>query len=46
MQKGKYGDAAIQFKNALRFDPQFVNAHYQLAQAQLAGMIGKRLTRR
>jgi tetratricopeptide (TPR) repeat protein len=36
MQKGKYGDAAIQFKNALRFDPQFVNAHYQLAQAQLA----------
>ncbi|MGB2633596.1 MAG: tetratricopeptide repeat protein [Candidatus Acidiferrum sp.] len=36
MQKGKYGDAVIQFKNALRFDPQFVNAHYQLAQAQLA----------
>src|SRR5580658_4204246 len=36
MQKGKYGDAAIQFKNALRFDPQFVSAHYQLAQAQLA----------
>jgi len=36
MQKGKYGDAAIQFKNALRFDPRFVDAHYQLAQARLA----------
>lgn len=36
MQKGKYGDAAVQFKNALRLDPQFADAHYQLAEAELA----------
>ena len=36
MKKGKYGDAAVEFKNALRLDPQFVDAHYSLAQAQLA----------
>jgi tetratricopeptide (TPR) repeat protein len=36
MEKGQYGDAAIEFRNALRLDPRFVNAYYQLAQASLA----------
>jgi len=36
LQEGKYGDAAVEFRNALRIDPQFVDAHYQLAQAELA----------
>ena len=36
MQKGQYGDAAVEFKNALRLDPRFVDAYYQLAQASLA----------
>ena len=36
MKKGQYGDAAIEFRNALRIDPRFVDAYYQLAQANLA----------
>ena len=36
MKKGQYGDAAIEFRNALRLDPRFVEAYYQLAQADLA----------
>src|ERR1035437_9426729 len=36
MQKGQYGDAAIEFRNALRLDPRFVDAYYQLAHADLA----------
>src|SRR5271165_1945165 len=36
MTKGKYGDASIEFRNALRLDPRFVDAYYQLAQADLA----------
>jgi tetratricopeptide (TPR) repeat protein len=36
MKKGQYGDAAIEFRNALRLDPRFVDAYYQLAQADLA----------
>jgi tetratricopeptide (TPR) repeat protein len=36
MKKGRYGDAAIEFRNALRLDPRFVDAYYQLAQADLA----------
>jgi tetratricopeptide (TPR) repeat protein len=36
MKKGKYGDASIEFRNALRLDPRFVDAYYQLAQADLA----------
>lgn len=36
MKKGKFGDAAIEFRNALRLDPRFVDAYYQLAQADLA----------
>src|ERR1700730_3767260 len=36
MAKGLYGDAAIEFRNALRLDPRFVDAYYQLAQADLA----------
>ena len=35
MKKGQYGDAAIEFRNALRIDPRFVDAYYQLAQAEL-----------
>lgn len=36
MIKGQYGDAAIEFRNALRLDPRFVDAYYELAQATLA----------
>jgi tetratricopeptide (TPR) repeat protein len=36
MSKQQYGDAAIEFRNALRLDPQFVDAYYELAQATLA----------
>jgi len=30
--KGKYREAAIQFLNAIKMDPQYTNAHYHLAQ--------------
>jgi len=33
--KEKYREAAIQYLNAIKVDPQFVEAHYQLAQAYL-----------
>jgi tetratricopeptide (TPR) repeat protein len=36
MAKGLYGDAAVEFRNALRLDPRFVDAYYQLAQADMA----------
>src|SRR3974377_2027840 len=36
MKKGKYGDAAVEFRNALRLDPRFVDAYFQLAQADIA----------
>jgi tetratricopeptide (TPR) repeat protein len=36
MKEGQYGDARIEFRNALRLDPRFVEAYYQLAQADLA----------
>src|SRR3974390_1266070 len=36
MKKRQYGDAAVEFRNALRIDPRFVDAYYQLAQADLA----------
>jgi tetratricopeptide (TPR) repeat protein len=36
MKKGQYAAAAIEFQNALRIDPRFVDAYYQLAQAGLA----------
>ena len=36
MQKGKYQEATIQFRNALKLDPRFVEAFYQLAQAEIA----------
>src|SRR6202163_2532165 len=36
MKKGQFGDASIEFRNALRLDPRFVDAYYQLAQADLA----------
>jgi len=34
-QKGQYREAALEFTNALRIDPKFVEAHYQLAQSYL-----------
>src|SRR5580658_3007871 len=36
LKKGQYGDAVIEFRNALRIDPRLVDAYYQLAQADLA----------
>jgi Tfp pilus assembly protein PilF len=36
MKRGQYGDASVEFRNALRLDPRFVDAYYQLAQADLA----------
>jgi tetratricopeptide (TPR) repeat protein len=36
MKKQKYASAAIEFRNALKFDPRFVEAYYQLAHADLA----------
>src|ERR1700694_5358703 len=36
MKKGQYGDASVEFRNALRLDPRFVDAYYQLAQADVA----------
>lgn len=36
MKQGQYGDAAIEFRNALRLDPRFVDAYYQLAQTHIA----------
>ena len=36
MKKGQYGDAAVEFRNALRLESRFVDAYYQLAQASLA----------
>ena len=36
MKKGQFAAAAIEFQNALRIDPRFVDAYYQLAQADLA----------
>src|SRR5271163_1641792 len=36
MTQKQFGDAAIEFRNALRLDPRFVDAYYELAQATLA----------
>jgi tetratricopeptide (TPR) repeat protein len=36
MKQKQYGDAAVEFRNAIRLDPRFVDAYYQLAQAELA----------
>jgi len=34
-EKGKYGEAVIQFSNAIQVDPRFPDAHYHLAQTYL-----------
>src|ERR1700733_14998012 len=34
-KQGKMQEAAIEFRNAVRLDPGFVEAHYQLARAYL-----------
>jgi cellulose synthase operon protein C len=31
--QGKYGEAAIQYSNAIKIDPRFAQAHYRLSQA-------------
>src|SRR5690349_4276842 len=35
VERGKYPDAAIQFKNAVQVDSGYADAHYQLAQVYL-----------
>lgn len=35
MQQKKYGEAAIEFRNAIRIDPQYADAYYQLSQAAM-----------
>ena len=41
MKKQQYASAAIEFRNALKIDPRFVDAYYQLAQADLAQHDGR-----
>jgi len=36
MKKKQYASAMIEYRNALKIDPRFVDAYYQLAQADLA----------
>jgi tetratricopeptide (TPR) repeat protein len=36
MTQKKYGDAALEFRNAIRIDPRFADAYYQLSQTALA----------
>jgi tetratricopeptide (TPR) repeat protein len=36
MKNGQYASASIAFRNALKIDPRYVEAYYQLAQADLA----------
>ena len=36
LQEGKYQESILQFQNALKLDPHYVDAFYQLAQAQFA----------
>lgn len=41
MKKGAYSSAAIEFRNALKIDPKYVEAYYQLAQADMGMREGK-----
>ena len=36
LKAGKYQEASIQFRNAIKLDPRFAEAYYQLAQAELS----------
>jgi tetratricopeptide (TPR) repeat protein len=36
MKAGKYQEASIQFRNAIKLDPRFAEAYYQLAQADIS----------
>src|ERR1700687_4539504 len=36
LKAGKYQEASIQFRNAIKLDPRFAEAYYQLAQADLS----------
>jgi tetratricopeptide (TPR) repeat protein len=40
MKQKQYGDAAVEFRNAIRVDPRSADAYYQLAQAELAQQDG------
>src|SRR2546427_8293855 len=35
LKAGKYQEASIQFRNAIKLDPRFAEAYYQMAQAEL-----------
>jgi len=41
-EKGQYADAAIEYRNAIRIDPGFAQAHYQLAKSFLKLTDGNR----
>ena len=41
MKKGAYSSAAIEFRNALKIDPKYTEAYYQLAQADMGLRDGK-----
>lgn len=41
MKKGAYSSAAIEFRNALKIDPKYAEAYYQLAQADMGLRDGK-----
>ncbi len=36
LKAGKYQEASIQFRNAIKLDPRFAEGYYQLAQADLS----------
>jgi tetratricopeptide (TPR) repeat protein len=36
LKSGKYQEASIQFRNAIKLDPRYPEAYYQLAQADLS----------
>ena len=36
MKQKKYGEASIEFRNAIRVDPKFADAYFQLSQAAIA----------
>ncbi len=36
MQQGKFQEARLQYRNALKLDPRFAEAYYQLAKADMS----------
>ena len=41
MEKGRYQEAVLQFNNALKLDPRFIDAFYQLGRAHMAARNGR-----